>query len=470
MLEIVRHQIIEGLRDARFIFIALLVLVAFAANGFIYAERSRSAMEDWSEAVADTTRMLATRAGNLQEISSYPQRMVKHPSALAFIADGGEERIPNTLLVNAFRHRTESLANRGNEMFPIIPVVDWVFIIGTVMTLLALLLSFGSICGEKRDGTLRQMLSYPVSRMKIFVGKYLGLLFVLTITLLVGIAVSISIMFLSGTLPLTERVITAVGWAVIISILCLSFFLLSGIAVSSLVQRPAVALVILMIFWLVCIIAIPGLARLLGENAVSVPTSFDVDRESSAKGDEIWVSAPDRTFNWSSAPEYRFTEDAQNRATYVKLYADEMQRISDRATSAWIRQAEFIQTVSCASPAGLLGDALQRLSGTGISGYKAFRRNARRYNQQLYAFAVQRDSLDPDTPHNVYSWGVSIDEGTFSTRPVELSSFPRYHTLWLEGGLPEEQDWPLIHILLFLAGNLQMAILAFIALARYDPR
>ena len=470
MLEIARHQIIEGLRDARYIFIALLVLVAFAANGFIYAERSRSAMEDWSEAIADTTRMLATRAGNLQEISAYPQRMVKHPSALAFIADSGDEKIPNTLLVNAFLHRTESLANRGNEMFPAIPAVDWVFIIGNVMTLLALMLSFGSICGEKRDGTLRQMLSYPVPRMRIFLGKYLGLSFVLTITLLVGIAVSLSIMSLYGALPFTERILTAVGWAAVISILCLSFVLLSGITVSSLVQRPAVALVILMIFWLVGIIAIPGLARLLGENVVSVPTSFDVQRESSTRFNEIFRSAPDHTFEWSSAPGFLFSRSAQNRARYVKIITNEEQRISDRATNARIRQAEFIQTVSCASPSGMLGDALQRLGGTGISGYKAFRSNARRYSQQLYEFAVQRDSLDPDSPHNVYSWSRGIDPGTFSTRPVELSSFPRFHTLWLEGGLPEEQDWPLIHLLLFIAANLQMAILAFITLSRYDPR
>ena len=470
LITIVRHQIAEGLRDAKFLFLAAVVLATFIANGIVYADRYNQAHADYMDSLADTTRMLETRAGNLQEMTSYPQRMIKPPSALAFLADEGEEQLPNALQVNAFRHRDENTVNRGNELFPLLPAIDWVFIIGTVMTLMALMLSFSSVCGEKRDGTLRQLLSYPVPRFKLLAGKYLGSLFVIAAVLLLGGLSNVTILYYSGALPLGEMVLTAIGWAFVAGLLCLSFVLLSGLAVSSLVHRPAVALVVLMILWLVGIVAVPGLSTLIGENLMQVPSRLDVEKEQSATWEEISSKAPFRTFNWSGTPEYRFSEDAQNRAKYVTLYYTNMQRISDEATQARIRQAELIKTISCASPSGLLADAFQRISGTGISGYKTFRETARRYSRQIYNFAVERDKLDPTTPHNVYAWGTSIDEGTYSTLPVELGTFPRSQTLWLEGGLSPDVEWPLLHLILLLAVNLQMAIVAIIAISCYDPR
>ena len=470
LITIIRHQITEGLRDAKFLFLAAVVLVTFVANGIVYADRYNLAYADYMDSIADTTRMLETRAENLQLITSYPQRKLKPPSALAFLADEGEELLPNELQVNGFRQFFESTVNRSNELFPLLPAVDWVFIVGTVMTLMALMLSFASVCGEKRDGTLRQLLSYPVPRFKLLAGKYLGSLLVIAGVLLLGGLLSITILYFHGALPLSEMVISAVGWAFVTGLLCLSLVLLTGLAVSSLVHRPAVALVILMIFWLVSIIAVPGLARLVGENMVEVPSTLDVEQEQSAAWEDIVDRAPFGTFNWSSRPEYRFTENALNRAKYVAMLCETMQRIYDEATQKRIQQAELIKTISCASPSGLLADAFQRVSGTGISGYKAFRETARRYSQQIYNFAVERDKLDPTTPHKVYCWGTSIDEGMYSELPVELSTFPRSQALWLEGGLSPEVEWPFIHLILLIAVNLQMAIVAIIAISCYDPR
>ena len=470
MITITIHQLKDGLRDSKFLFVALIVVLAFVMNGYIFAERYKLAVDDWNDSVADTSRMLETRAGNLQEISTYPQRMAKPPSVLAFIGESGEEKIPNRITVNGFMHRGSTLSNRGNEMYQLIPAVDWTFIVGTIMTLLALMISFSTVCGEKRDGTLRQVLSYPLSRIKLLIGKYLGSLLVVTITLVVGMAVSLNILYFSDALPLGVRMVTAIGWTFAIALFYLSLILLAGMTVSSLVHRPAVSLVILMIFWLVCVFAVPGLARLLGENIVSVPSELEVEKEVRAAAEEIWYNAPKGAGSWSSEPEYLFTPELRNRAMMVQQMLATRQRIRSSAEDARIRQAETIQALTCISPTGLLGDALQRISGTGVAGYRGFREMARRYQQRLHSFTVEKDKNDPDTPHLVYSWGTGIDEGTFSTKPVSLSEFPRWHTMWAAGGLPQDQGWPVWQLLVLLALNLQMMMIAFIALARYDPR
>jgi ABC-type transport system involved in multi-copper enzyme maturation permease subunit len=459
MLIIAKHQLKDGLRDSKFLFVTLVVLLAFAMNGYIFAERYKLALDDWHDSIADTTRMLESKADNLQEISTYPQRMAKPSSALAFIGESGEEKIPNRITVNGFMYTGANLSNRGNEMYQLIPAVDWTFIVGTIMTLLALLLSFGTVCGEKRDGTLRLVLSYPLSRIKLLFGKYLGSLLVITITLVLGIAVSLSILSCSGALPLDFRIASAIGWTFAIALFYLSLILLAGITVSSMVHRPAVALV-----------AVPGLARLLGENMVSAPSELEVEKQARAASDEIWHKAPRAAGEWSSDPEFLFTPGIRDRASMVQKMISAKQKIWDGADDARIRQAETIQALACISPKGLLGDALQSISGTGTTGYMDFREMARRYQQRLHSFTVEKDRNDPATPHLVYSWGTGIDEGTFSTKPVSLSEFPRWHTMWVEGGLPRDPHWPVWQLVVLLVLNLQMAMIAFIALARYDPR
>jgi len=55
-----------------------------------------------------------------------------------------------------------------------------------LVPLIALLLSFDSIVGEQERGTLMLLLSYPLSRWQVVVGKVLGQTVILTIATLVG--------------------------------------------------------------------------------------------------------------------------------------------------------------------------------------------------------------------------------------------------------------------------------------------
>ena len=116
MLNIIKHQLIDGIRDSKYLFMAAIVLLAFIANAFIFGERYKLAMDDWRQNVAETTNQLHMRTENLQQISVYPQRLVKPPSALAFVADGGEDRLPNRIVVNGFVYRNPSPVSRGNDI------------------------------------------------------------------------------------------------------------------------------------------------------------------------------------------------------------------------------------------------------------------------------------------------------------------------------------------------------------------
>ncbi len=467
MWTIARHQLMDGLKDAKFLFLAVIVLLAFLLNGIVYSERYHLAMESWQDSLNTTNSMLSERSNNLQELANYPQSMIKPPSALLFIADGGDSRMPNAFTVNAFVCQNPRLITRGNEKMPVLMSMDWSFIVGSIMSLLAFLLGFGSVCGEKRDGTLRLVLSYPVSRLSFFIGKYLGLLATLLITLVVGALASLVILVFSGALPLTLPVVTAISWALIISAASLSFMLLLAMAVSGLVSRPSIALVMLLVIWIITVVAIPGAARLLGERMVAIPSSFEVAANMSKAEGDIWRSTPSEDQSWDRNPH---SQGALGWGRAVIKILDAKQKIRAAAVQDQIRQAEYINSYRTFSPAGLLDHALKDISTTGIAGFKALNSAARRYRQQMYSFTEQRDRVDPDSPHILSSWGSSSDTGVFSTKPVGFSSVPKSESLWIAGGLPKDQPLPLWQLTVFILGNLFAATVAFIAFNRFDPR
>jgi ABC-type Na+ efflux pump permease subunit len=235
MLLIAKLHILKELKDARYLFLTALVLLAFVVNAFVYSEKFHEARADYNDNVRQISTNLSDNADSLLDVTNFGQRIMSPPSPLAFIADGDEGKLPNSWLVNAFKVSEPASKARINPRLPILPALDWSFIIGTLMTLLTIMMSFDSLCGEKRDGTLRLLLSYPVSRIQLFIGKFMGSLFVVMITLLVAVLFNLLILSLNDALPLSELILLKIGWALLLSLFVLSFVLLLGMAVSAMV-------------------------------------------------------------------------------------------------------------------------------------------------------------------------------------------------------------------------------------------
>jgi ABC-type transport system involved in multi-copper enzyme maturation permease subunit len=468
MLTIAAKQILESLLDLKFLFVAAVVLAAFAANGFFYSEKIANERGDWQELVNKNLADLGANHENLQDVSDFWQRVTRPVSTLSFVAADGAIRMPNLIDVNAFLVQGIERQSRDNEQIPLIPAFDWCFIVGVLMTLLAVLLGYDTVCGEKRDGTLRLVLSNPISRLSLFFGKYLGLLIIIIMTLLLGCLTSISILVFNGILALNEQIVTVLLWSFLLAVSCLSLFLLLAMAVSGIVSRPAVSLVVITTAWVIIIVAVPGLARMVAEQNVTVPSPYEIDKSISDMQISLWENAPRGAGNWSGDP---FDWFMPGRAKLHQSIVSAEQKIISEAFRQKILQVRTLNIFSSPSPAVLLSDSLQCLSNTGVYGFENLIDYAGRYREQLHTFVVERDRLDSESAHLVYSEeDGSTEQGTFSIKPVEPSTIPRWHTMWAAGGLPTEQQWPVWQLVILLALNLQLAIAAFIALLCYDPR
>ena len=147
------------------------------------------------------------------------------PRGNSFISDCKERFIPNVVTYNAFNVSDFDIRQSiNNPLLNKYEEINWSFIVIFVISLLALLLTFDAISGEREAHTLVLLLSNPVSRGQIFLAKWLSTLLVLAITLLIGIIISLLIQMISGSLIIT--VSTADGGYIVLSYFHLSSALL----------------------------------------------------------------------------------------------------------------------------------------------------------------------------------------------------------------------------------------------------
>ena len=121
-----------------------------------------------------------------------------------------------------------------------------------LVPLLALLMSFDAIAGEVERGTLPLLLTYPVSRAGILVGKLLAHLLILGVAVSLGYGAAALAAFWSDPkaaagLPSLIRLI----WT---SVLLGATFLCLGYALSSLARRPSGAAGLAIGLWLALVV------------------------------------------------------------------------------------------------------------------------------------------------------------------------------------------------------------------------
>ncbi len=115
-----------------------------------------------------------------------------------------------------------------------------------IVPLMALTIGAQSLAGEQERSTLTYLLAQPVTRLEVFLGKYLGLLLSLLASLALGFGIAGLVMALNGGAGSPLAYIRLVGQTFLLSLTMLSV----GFLVSALSRRAGVAIGIGLFLWL----------------------------------------------------------------------------------------------------------------------------------------------------------------------------------------------------------------------------
>ena len=122
-----------------------------------------------------------------------------------------------------------------------------------LLPLIALLISHDAIVGEIERGTMLLLLSYPVGRWQVLLGKFVGHLAVLAFATVLGYGAAALVLAMTGP-AIDSGSLAAFGMMVVSSVLLGAVFIAIGYLISALVRERATAAGVAIGVWLAFVV------------------------------------------------------------------------------------------------------------------------------------------------------------------------------------------------------------------------
>ncbi len=194
---------------------------------------------------------------------------------MSFCADGGNAFLPAHVEghrrfwgiknVRSLWRLTYPDANPNlTNIYPDVVKVDWTFIIGTVLSLIALLFTYDSITGERERGTLRLMLVNSIPRHTILIGKFIGAFISVNIPFVIAVLTNLLVISTSSQVQFRATEWGRLGILCFIAVLYTCIFILVGILISARVPESALSLMILLLIWISVVVFLPSSLATIG--------------------------------------------------------------------------------------------------------------------------------------------------------------------------------------------------------------
>lgn len=464
MWHITKHELYDNLHSLRFALTTLLLLGLMVTNAARHLQEYPKRMQKYNNAVAESIDLLNSHADDsLYKLAQEgPGKLYKKPSSLFFCAEGEEHILPDTVeggspfgyssnLRGVWKLKYPNANINMKRVGPDVTKVDWAFVIGNVLSLIALLFTFDAISGERERGTLRLMFSNSVPRHTVLIGKFLGSLISVSIPFTLAVLVNLLIISTSGAVHLNTEAWGRLGMIFFIALLYTCLFLVFGLLVSARVQRSAVSLVILLLVWVTIVVFMPStLASIASRFSPSMTSEPKWQRHNRIQ-DELWDEYG--AFLWSDEVDKK---TLTAKSEFFTKDAEAEERIIQEGLTEKIAQVQHARSITRISPATLLKHLLESFAGTGFERHLQFVENTQSYARQFREFVTDTDRSDPESLHII-----GVREG-MTKKKVIPEAVPKFEdTLNISKDL-NTRAMELMLLTLFVIVLLSGAYLAFV--------
>ena len=215
LMTLIQKEIMHHILSARFVALLLMCVLLIPLNLHInyhhYLKRQIDYQEQ--ETLEDENALKDENSEKLEGMSIKfelatdtnleASKLILKPTPLSVFATGLESALPSYLGM------TRNGITRGEASLSTAPIafllghLDFVFVVSTVFSLLALLFTFDAVAGEREAGTLRITLANALPRDIFLWSKLIGGYFVFILPFLISVIIGLLVLVLQG-FPLSE--------------------------------------------------------------------------------------------------------------------------------------------------------------------------------------------------------------------------------------------------------------------------
>lgn len=432
IFEIAQKRLRLSLISARLLLVTSVMLALMVGGGIASHQRHRQRQELYE----------AAKLAHLFELEDarYYQAVKlgieRPPEPLSLLAEGIGERYGSSIILRGKYAPMRILAReRAERKGSSDQTQDLAHIIVLFMSLLAFLLSYDPICGERQEGMLQLCLANTLPRHKLIIGEYLGCLLSLSVPLLLASIITLVILQFMAGFTLTGENALRVGLIFLSTLLSLSALIWLGLCCSALSRETTTAFIFTFAAWVLLVAVYPNLTLWMAQWQRPVP----VTRETLSSEGVFGLALSDR-------------QELPHEAEKMLAQARE------QALNAKLAQGQLNDSLKLLSPVSSFLALAQILARTDVTAQRDFIVQARQLDQRFRQWQEEKLRQYPER-ESYYkpSWGPLDTDGLpapqFAPIPLVIS---------LHRALPY---WGSLVVF-----NLIFCSLAFALLARYDVR
>jgi ABC-type transport system involved in multi-copper enzyme maturation permease subunit len=273
-----------------------------------------------------------------------------------------------------------------------------------VLSILALLISYDTISGEREGGTLKLTLSGTAARHQVLIGKLLAGLTTLVIPITMAFIVALLILCLSPNVNLSISDWAAITMMYVVSLIYILVLYNFGFLCSCLTKKSATSLMFALLFWIIFSLVIPNISvSLAREFCVPKPTEKTNKQvvalwaEFDRKYAEFKKTIPHRIENefymdgayggWCLGGSMRTMQRFQQLLSYRdplrKKYAEKVWKVRREYFRNLADQKNFADNISRCSPISSYGQIMSVLSRTDLDSFQDFIAQAITYRNAI---------------------------------------------------------------------------------------
>ena len=475
---IIQREFFDHLNSLRFALTVIIMAALMVTNAAVHLQTHPDKVRNYSENVARDRDKLQSRTELYELLRKGPGKLYKQPSALTFIADGGDAFLPNRGTQSwgswsrtaGFSGQVKSIwsldyptANpNAHDLRPKATKIDYVFIITYLLSFIPLLFTFDALSGERESGTLRLCLANPISRPALLTGKFLGTLIAVLIPFCFAVLLNLAVISTDSWTQLGAADWGRLGMIMLIASAYASIFIAVGLMVSAGTRDTRVSLVVLLIIWVALVVFMPSTLGTLATKWMSpVQTAHQKEMARKSALDQINANFDTRMMNKQTGQsptgdllsqlmglaktspkeaeklakekeaelmaamakaesEKADEEELRIKAEFVNTDVEIREELNREHLRAQLAQVQRARVVTRFSPAAIVQYALESMTGTGLNRHLQFLESVHLYTRQFRNFIAETDRTDTESLHII-----GIPEG-MSKKPVSPQALPSF--------------------------------------------
>jgi ABC-type transport system involved in multi-copper enzyme maturation permease subunit len=280
-----------------------------------------------------------------------------------------------------------------NPVIPLFPVVDILFIVAIVMSLLAFVFSYDAISGEREEGTLKLLLSYSVPRDRLILAKWIGGYLSLIVPFLIAVLAGAILVFFSGDVGFLGLDWGALTLTFLTSLVFIAVMFSVGLFVSTRCARSSTSISILLFVWVIFALIVPNVSPYIADRISPIPPISKMENQ--IREEIVNLNSNFRQERQQYVREhqgvFRTPEGRKDFWEWMNKKYEElkvaMNEVSERAFEDFDRkvraQEDVTRMFSRFSPIASYTYAATDIAGTGTAAEHRLRDALKRYRQEF---------------------------------------------------------------------------------------